>query len=228
MIPPRTTQSLVGVEIRGMPYIFSVRVKHGLDVLSNPRVVSPVLAPVPVRAPVPSGVNSMVRIIQHVCLNPLPAARVGRWYPREFSVWGVQSAWWLHHPKSRSDVADGSSPSCLYHVLHTTRHRSAAEASRLSCVTRTPSPQPCDPAVSLSGLSCEESGESEKRGPREWMLHASCGVLHMTPVTRAGGFLKGEPRKKVEETAWQALQQATCTFWNFGCVNKFLTAGTTP
>ena len=33
------------------------------------------------------------------------------------------------------------------------------------------------------------------------MLHASCGVLHMTPVARAGGFLKGEPRRKVEESA---------------------------
>ena len=111
VIGPQTTQSLVGVEIRGMPYVCSLRVKHGLDVLSNPRVVSPV------RAPVPSGVSSVVRIIQHVCPNPLPAARVGRWYPREFSVWGVQPAWWLHHPKSRSDVADSSSPSCLYHVL---------------------------------------------------------------------------------------------------------------
>ena len=77
MIGPQTTQSLVGVEIRAMPCVCLVRVNNGLDVLSSRRVVSPVLAPVPVREPVPSGMSSVLRIIQHVC--PKPTSRRTRW-----------------------------------------------------------------------------------------------------------------------------------------------------
>ncbi len=79
-----------------MAYVCWVRIKHGLDTLSNRRVVSLVLAPVPVRAPVTSGVISVVSVAEHVCPKP-----TSRWpmVSAQFSVLGVHAAWWLHQPK---------------------------------------------------------------------------------------------------------------------------------
>ena len=74
---------------------------------------------------------------------------------------------------------------------------------------------PKSPTVRSSG---EPLWPLMPRSRENRMLHASCGVLHMTPVTRAGGFLKGEPRRKDGETAGLAasVQQSDLELLNFG------------